>query len=40
MKPNSAIAAVASVSRRFLYSGSTHARATMRAPFRGPTFVS
>src|SRR5439155_458404 len=29
-----------SVSSRFLYAGSTQARATTRAPFRGPIFVS
>ena len=35
MNPSSAIAAVASASRRCLNAGSTQARATTRAPFRG-----
>jgi len=30
----------ASANSFFLYAGSTHARATTRAPFRGPIFVS
>ena len=35
-KPSSAIAAVPSASRRCLYRGSAHARATTLAPFIGP----
>ena len=39
-KPCSATAAVPSSSSRRLKAGSTHARATIRAPLRGPTLVS
>ena len=39
-KPCSATALVPSSRRRRLKIGSTHARATILAPLRGPTFVS
>ena len=38
--PSSATAAVPSASSRSRYAGSVQARATTRAPFIGPTWVS